>query len=133
MLLDTCFLIDIMRESKKNIEGPAIRKLQSIEDLILNVSLFTVCELMGGVEKSSNPERERSNVEFLLEHLRVVYPETGFAVSYGEIYGYLSGNGIMIPQMDLLIGCHAKILNMSLITKDVDHFKRIKGLVVESY
>ena len=133
MLLDTCFLIDIMRESKKNMEGPAIRKLQSIEDLILNISLFSVCELMGGVEKSSNPQRERSNVEFLLEHIRVIYPDTGFAVSYGEIYGYLSKNGMMIPQMDLLIGCQAKILNMSLITKDVDHFQRIKGLVVEPY
>ncbi len=133
MLLDTCFLIDIMRESKKNIEGPAIRKLQLIEGLVLNISLFTVCELMGGVEKSSNPQRERSQVEFLLEHLRVIYPDTGFAVSYGEIYGDLSRKGMMIPQMDLLIGCQAKISNMPLITKDVDHFKRINGLVVESY
>ena len=64
MLLDTCFLIDIMRESKKDIEGSAIKKLQSIEDLILNVSLFTVCELMGGVEKSSNPQRERRTLNF---------------------------------------------------------------------
>ncbi len=133
MLLDTCFLIDIMRESKKNIEGPAIRKLQSIEDLILNISLFTVCELMGGVEKSSNPPGERRNVEFLLEHFRIIYPETGFAVSYGEIYGYLSRNGMMIPQMDLLIGCQAKVLNMPLITKDVEHFSRIEGLVVDPY
>ncbi len=133
MFLDTCFLIDIMRESKKGIEGSAIKKLQLLEGVILNISLFTVCELMGGVEKSSNSQRERSNVEFLLEHLRVIYPEIGFAVSYGEIYGYLARNGIMIPQMDLLIACHAKILNMPLITKDVDHFKRIKGLVVESY
>ena len=133
MLLDTCFLIDIMRESGKKTEGPAIKKLQSIEDLILCISLFSVCELMGGVEKSSNPMNERKNVEFLLEHLRVVYPEAGFEVTYGEIYGDLSGKGIMIPQMDLLIGCHAKILNMPIITKDVDHFRRIKGLVVETY
>jgi tRNA(fMet)-specific endonuclease VapC len=122
-----------MRESKKKIEGPAIQKLKSIEDLILNISLFTICELMGGVEKSSNPISERKNIEFLLEHLRVVYPEAGFEVIYGEIYGELSGKGIMIPQMDLLIGCHAKILNMPLITKDVIHFNRIKGLVIQSY
>ncbi len=133
MFLDTCFLIDIMRESKKKTEGPAIKKLKSIEDLILNISLFTVCELIGGVEKSSNPMSERKNVEFLLEHLRVVYPEAGFEVIYGEIYGDLSGKGIMIPQMDLLIGCQAKILNMPLITRDVDHYSRIQGLVVESY
>ncbi|MEA1911844.1 MAG: type II toxin-antitoxin system VapC family toxin [Spirochaetota bacterium] len=63
MFLDTCFLIDIMRELKKGIEDPAI----------------------------------------------------------------------MIPQMDLLIGCQAKMLNMPIVTKDVDHFNRIKGLVVESY
>ena len=133
MFLDTCFLIDIMRESKKGIEGSAIKKLQLIEGTVLNISLFTVCELMGGVEKSSNPISERKNVEFLLEHLRVVYPEAGFEVIYGEIYGELSGKGMMIPQMDLLIGCQAKILNMPLITKDVDHFNRIRGLVVESY
>ena len=133
MLLDTCFLIDIMRETKKNAEGPAIKKLRSIEDLILNISLFSVCELMGGVEKSSNPVKERSNVELLLEHLRIVYPEAGFEVIYGEIYGDLLKKGIMIPQMDLLIGCQAKLLNMPLITKDIDHFNRIRGLVVESY
>lgn len=122
-----------MRESKKKTEGPAIQKLKSIEDLILNISLFTVCELMGGVEKSSNPESERKNVEFLLEYLRVIYPETGFEVIYGEIYRDLSKKGIMIPQMDLLIGCQAKLLNIPLITKDVDHFSRIQGLIVESY
>ena len=133
MLLDTCFLIDIMRESKKGIEGPAIQKLRSIKDIILSISIFSACELMGGVEKSTKPDKERSNVELLLEHLRVVYPEAGFEVIYGEIYGDLSEKGIMIPQMDLLIGCQAKILNMPLITKDVDHFSRIKGLVVESY
>ena len=88
---------------------------------------------MGGVEKSSNPVGERINVEFLLEHLRIVYPQAGFGVIYGEIYGDLSKKGMMIPQMDLLIGCHAKILNMPLITKDIDHFNRIRGLVVESY
>jgi len=128
MFLDTCFLIDIMRESKKKTEGPAIKKLKSIEDLILNISLFTVCELMGGVEKSSNPAGERRNVEFLLEHLRIVYPQAGFGVIYGEIYGDLSKKGIMIPQMDLLIGCQAKLLNIPLITKDVDHFNRIAGI-----
>ena len=133
MFLDTCFLIDVMRESKRETEGPAIHKLLSIRDLLLNISLFSVCEIMGGVETSSHPAKERRHVELLLEQLRVVYPDTGFEVIYGEVYGDLARKGVMIPQMDLLIGCQAKMLNMPLITRDTDHFSRISGLVVESY
>ncbi len=133
MFLDTCFLIDVIKESKKETEGPAIRKLLSISNLLLNISLFSACELMGGVEKSSYPSKERRHVELLLEQLRVVYPGIGFEVIYGEVYGDLARRGVMIPQMDLLIGCQAKMLNMPLITRDLDHFSQIKGLVVESY
>lgn len=133
MILDTCFLINVMRESKKETEGPAIQKLLSISDLLLNISLFSVCEIMGGVETSSHPSKERRHVELLLEQLRVVYPGAGFEVIYGEVYEDLVRRGVMIPQMDLLIGCQAKMLNMPLITRDTDHFSRISGLVVESY
>ena len=133
MLLDTCFLVDILRESKQKNEGSATKKLLSLGELPLSISLFSVCELMAGVEKSSDSAGERRNIELLLEHLKIVYPETGFAVIYGEIYGNLSKKGIMIPQMDLLIGCHAKILNIPLLTRDINHFTRIQGLVVESY
>ena len=133
MFLDTCFLIDLLRESKRKEGGPALRKLQSISNHHLYVSLFTVCELMGGAEKSLNSEKERKKVELLLDQLQVIYPNTGFEVIYAEIYADLSKQGIMIPQMDLLIGCQAKMMNMPLITRDSNHFSRIRGLVVEPY
>ena len=88
---------------------------------------------MGGVETSSHSSKERRHFELLLEQLRVVYPGAGFEVIYGEVYEDLVRRGVMIPQMDLLIGCQAKMLNMPLITRDTDHFSRISGLVVESY
>ncbi|RKX98203.1 MAG: hypothetical protein DRZ90_03715 [Spirochaetes bacterium] len=133
MFLDTCFLIDLLRESGKGIEGPATQKLNTLASHQMNISLFTACELMGGAEKSLHPADEKRKVELLVEHLRVVYPETGFEVIYAEIYADLSSCGTMIPQMDLLIGTQAKMLNMPLITRDIEHFSRIRGLVIEPY
>ncbi len=133
MFLDTCFLIDLIRESVRGIDGPAMKKLQSIDNLQMNVSLFSVCELMGGAAKSLHPEAEKRKVEMLIEQLRVVYPEIGFEIIYAEIYADLLSRGLMIPQMDLLIGSQAKMMNMPLITRDIDHFSRIRGLTVEVY
>lgn len=107
MILDTCFLIDIMHERKRNETGPAIRKLSAFENAEIYTSVFTLCELRAGAEMSSDTKSEAE--------------------------GYLRKNGTPIPVMDLLIGITAKGVGMPLISKDTRHYDLIPGLVVESY
>jgi predicted nucleic acid-binding protein len=48
-------------------------------------------------------------------------------------YLSLLRNGTPVPVMDLLIGVTAKRFAAPVLTRDVAHFKKIPGLVVEEY
>lgn len=133
MVVDTCFLIDILRERKRNETGPAIRKLSAFENAEIYTSVFTLCELRAGAELSSDTKSELERIEKMLQYVTVLYPDITFPVLYGEAEGYLRKNGTPIPVMDLLIGITAKGVGMALISKDTRYYDLIPGLVVESY
>ena len=52
---------------------------------------------------------------------------------YGEAEAFLQRSGKSIPTVDLLIGLTAKQHGLPLLTADDEHFRRIPGLVVETY
>ena len=133
MFLDTSFCIDLMREKNKNITGSATKKMLSIIDFPLFISLYVLCELHAGAQLSNNKMRELRKIELLTESLEIVYPDKTFPVLYGEAESYLRKQGTPIPVMDLLIGITAKQYSMPVITRDVDHFSLIPGVVVERY
>lgn len=133
MVADTCFCIDLMRERKKGVTGPALTKLIDLGDAELYISMFTLCELRAGAELSSRPKKELERIEKMLDYVSVIYPDTAFPVFYGEAEAFLRARGNPIPVMDLLIGVTAKASGMPLLTKDIKHYEMIPGLVVESY
>jgi predicted nucleic acid-binding protein len=133
VFLDTSFCIDIMRERKQARKGPASRKLESLGETPLYISLFVACELQAGARLSGNPEAELRKVELFSELVEIVLPDRSFAVAYGEAEALLRRNGLTIPTMDLLIGLTAKQHGLPLLTADDVHFRRIRGLVVETY
>lgn len=45
---DTSFLIDLLREQRRNLRGPAHSKLESLGDTPIRISVFVVCELEDG-------------------------------------------------------------------------------------
>ena len=133
MFFDTTFCIDLMREQHRRIEGPATRKLVELGDMPLYTAVFVVCELQAGARLSQHPRRELRRVEMLVQKINVVYPDSTFAVAYGETEAFLRQQGLPIPTMDLLIGLIAKTRGCPLLTRDTVHFSRVPGLVVESY
>jgi len=133
VFLDTSFCIDVMRERKRGKRGPAIRKLEALGETPLYMSLFVACELQAGARMSDDPHAELRKVELFCEIVEIVLPDRSFAVAYGEAEAFLRRNGNPIPTMDLLIGLTAKQFGLPLLTADNDHFRRIPGLVVETY
>ena len=133
MFLDTSFCIDIMRERKQGKRGPACRKLASLGETPLYMSLFVACELQAGARMSDNPRAELRKVEMFSELVEIIRPDRSFAVAYGEAEAYLRQSGKAIPTMDLMIGLTAKQHGLPLLTADAEHFRRIPGLVVETY
>lgn len=133
IVVDTCFCIDIMRERKKKITGPAIQKLRDMENAEIFISLFALCELRAGAELSNQPKNELERIEKMLQYITVLYPDVSFPVLYGEAEAALRKNGTPVPVMDLLIGITAKTVGMPLLTNDTRHYGLIPGLVVETY
>ena len=133
MFLDTSFCIDVMRERKRGKKGPATRKLELLGETPLYISLFVACELQAGARMSDNPQEELRKVELFCEIVEMIRPDRSFAVAYGEAEAFLRRSGNPIATMDLLIGLTAKQYGLPLLTGDEDHFRRIPGLVVETY
>ena len=133
MLLDTSVCIDLMRDSSARRRGPAHRALERLGNTPLSISMFTVCELNTGAILSNRSGEEQRRVTDLIRNLTILYPDTSFAVLYGEAAAALLAAGTPIPVMDLLIGITAKSLGLAVLTRDVHHFRRIPGLVVEGY
>lgn len=133
MMMDTSFCIDLLRERKRGDVGPATHKLIKLGTTRLQMSLFVFCELQHGVRLSPSFNSEQRRIELFSESVSVVMPDRTFATFYGASAAKLQNEGLPIPQMDLLIGVHAASLGIPLLTRDHVHFKRIEGLVVESY
>jgi tRNA(fMet)-specific endonuclease VapC len=133
VFLDTTFCIDLMREQHRGEEGPATQKLQGLGSSLLFVSVFVLCELQAGARLSSHPKRELQKVERFSATLNVAYPDASFAVAYGEEEAFLRKKGTPVSTMDLLIGVTAKMRGLPLLTRNVQHFASIPGLVLETY
>jgi tRNA(fMet)-specific endonuclease VapC len=130
---DTSFCIDLLREQSRGTTGPASSKLEKITGRTILISLFVLCELRAGAEMADNPRRELSKVIKLVEGFDIVSPTPPFEVLYGEIVGALMRSGTPIPRMDLLLGVMARSVGMPVLTRDVNHFGKIPGLIVEEY
>jgi predicted nucleic acid-binding protein len=133
MLVDTSFCVDLLRERRRNTQGPATMKLRNLDSVRLQMSLFVYGELQHGARGSADPEAELRRVEALAELVPMLMPDRSFAVWYGAAAARLQASGERIPQMDLLIGAHAASMGIPLLTRDVEHYRHIEGLVIESY
>ncbi len=133
MLLDTCFFVDLLREKARGQRGPATRRLESLGDTELEVSLFVLCELLAGAEMSRDPDHEIARIRALAESYPVVYPDQAFPALFAETLAALTRNGTPVPTMDLLVAITAKRLGVPVLTRDVEHFGKVPGLQVTSY
>jgi tRNA(fMet)-specific endonuclease VapC len=132
-MLDTSFIIALLREQRRQINGPAASFLRANQNAKLRMPLFAKCELELGAERSAHPERERRNVQSLTEFVEPVFPGAGFALIYARTVASLLAAGTPVPVMDALIGALALEHSEPIVTSDTDHFSRIPGLVVLDY
>ena len=134
-ILDTTFLIDLMKESKAHRAGPATAKLgelmQRAEEL--RTAVFTVGELYVGVAKGSQPDKERQAIKECLAFLDVVGFEESTARLFGQLVGQLERQGQVIGDMDALIASVALEQDELLVTRNTAHFQSVPGLWVEGY
>lgn len=130
MILDTSFLVDLLRSDKAaRARAGALER----EGAILRVPAPAVYELWEGVERSRNPPREMMAVADLLQDYTQLSLEPRHAMRAGTISGSLARRGIVLDDIDTLIAGMAVEERMPVLTRNVKDFERVPALVLETY
>jgi tRNA(fMet)-specific endonuclease VapC len=126
-LLDTNICIYLMKKQPKEV---AERFAEcSVGDVVM--SAITYAELQYGVAASSNPERERANLENLIEDIPVAPFDAAAGLAYGFIR--LATRDRSADHLDKLIAAHASALGAKVATNNVRDFAKYPGVVIENW
>ena len=131
--VDTSFLIDLMREAARRLDGPATRFLEARPEEALGASVFVLCELAAGAELARDPASERERVARLSSSLEIVMPDDRLSATYGRLLATLQRSGARISTMDLLIASTAVEAGAPLLTRNRKDFERVPGLEIVAY
>ncbi len=134
MIGDTDFFIDLMRRRSAH-HAKAVAKVRELEARGLRIAMtaMTRFELASGIMGSLEPAREREKVLRAVESFPA-YPLDGpSADRAGALYGTLRGRGAGIGPADALIAGIALENGEPLLTRNLADFRRVEGLVLETY
>lgn len=129
MILDTTFLIDVMKREER------------VADLVADVdatgtsavTTTSVMELWEGIHRADSTERERERVGELLTDLREVPFDRECAMKAGEINARLVSADEPVDIEDVMIGATALVHDDPVVTRNRGHFERIDELEVVTY
>ncbi|MFH1916207.1 MAG: type II toxin-antitoxin system VapC family toxin [Nanoarchaeota archaeon] len=128
--LDTTFLIDLLHN-----EQGATKKVLAIKNEELtttSINLFEVC--VGIFRRKENPEKAFEEFRQLIGALEILPVDVDSAVLAGMTSGNLLRQGKEISGMDCLIAGAMLAKNCkTIVTRDTEHFQRMKGIRVETY
>ena len=96
------------------------------------ISEITLAELIYGAEKSQQKGKNIKLVEDFAEKISVI-PIFDSIRIYGKEKARLKTKGTIISDLDLFIGATAIVNNMTMVTRNVREFKRLKNIKIENW
>src|SRR5665213_2512435 len=127
-MLDTDVISDLM----KNPSGKAAKRIARVGEDNICTSIIVAAELRYGCAKKGS-DRLLKSVEDLLAEIDVLPFESPADAEYGNIRSELEIAGKPIGANDLLIAAHAMAVNATVVTANIDEFRRVRGLRVENW
>ena len=97
------------------------------------ISSVTWGELVYGAERSSQPERNLSDIEGFAARLETMPFDIPAATHFGQLRAELYKAGKPIGPYDMMIAGHARALGLVLVTNSLEEFERVPGLRVENW
>ena len=86
-----------------------------------------------GAYKSQRVDANLHLIRQLTDQLNVIESDEAISEMFGEMKATLEKAGTIIDDADLFIAACAKVHGLALVTNNVKHFKRIKGLKLENW
>ncbi|CCV15909.1 type II toxin-antitoxin system VapC family toxin [Mesorhizobium sp. STM 4661] len=125
-LLDTNAVIAIMKG-----DANLLARLKPLRPQDFALSAIVVHELYFGAQKSQQKADNLARIEAL--QFPVLEFDRDDARHAGDIRATLATLGTPIGPYDALIGGQARARNLTLVTRNVREFERIKDLAVETW
>lgn len=128
LIVETSFLIDLEREHNRGTPGRAVAFLEQNGDARLYLPFIVAGELAAGLSLA-----DRSRWEAFLAPFYVLASNADVSWEFGRAFRYLQENGRLIGGNDLWIAATGLAYRMPVLTRNVEHYRRVPGLDVESY
>ncbi len=126
-LLDANAVISLLNQP----DGAVAGRVRSHDPSEVALSVIAVEELYDGAFRSKRQEHNVGLVDGLL--FEVVGFDREDAREAGEIRAELARRGLPIGRYDLLIAGQARARDFTLVTANVDEFRRVDRLVVQDW
>jgi tRNA(fMet)-specific endonuclease VapC len=97
------------------------------------IPAVVVYELEAGIAQSKHPGKRRSQLDELLGVVRVLPLDRSAATAAAQIEAALRAAGTPIGPMDTLIAGTALAHRATLVTRNTNEFRRVRGLAVEDW
>lgn len=128
IVVDSDILIDLLREKEDAVKK--IKELEKNEDLATtDINVFELCF---GAYNSKKKDKNLSSTRGLLKNLTLLHTSEEAMETGGRIYSDMKVKGKSIDIRDVLIAAITLQNGASLLTRNKEHFERIKELVLVS-
>ncbi|MDE2855409.1 MAG: type II toxin-antitoxin system VapC family toxin [Chloroflexota bacterium] len=109
------------------------RRVNVIPRHEIAVSTVTKGKLFAGSANSTQRQRTRERQEaFLVRYTSLPFDDAA-ADEYGRIDGLLRRRGMRIDPLDTQIAAIALVHNLTLVTHNTRHFRRVPNLTIEDW
>jgi len=125
-MLDTNMCIFIIKKKHENV----LQQLKKNRKKGLFISSITLAEMEFGIENAEQEYKARNRIALMefLAIMEIKHFDDNAAREYGILKKELKDKNCLIGPFDMLIGAHAKSLQMTLVTNNTREFARISGL-----
>jgi tRNA(fMet)-specific endonuclease VapC len=128
--LDTSVLVALIRKDQAAMNG---LRAEAEGGGTVSTTTINLCELYAGAYGSKAPQRELQRVQDLLSQMGILELDVGATRRYGELVNDDALKREPIGDFDLMIASIALQQNEKLVTRNLKHFNRVPGLVVEQW
>lgn len=123
-LIDSDVLINFLKG-----EEIAVKTIKKLQNKPLYISVISVGEILEGLLETKNMKKLSSFKE-LLKTVTTINIDLPIIEKFASLRRYLRQKGSLIDNLDLLIASSCLIHNLTLITNNTSHFKRIPKLKI---
>ena len=130
MIMDTCFVIDLMNKDAKAIEKIEILSKRGEQLFTTSITIF---ELISGVFRGNKLEKEKAKIVEILNGQLILNLDEKSAEKAGQIDGKLIKEGNQIKPLDCMISGIVLNKKDKIITRNLKDFSRVPNLEIENY